>query len=58
MKRVVFLVDKEKKSIVEKFLNENGITFSYNDRFYFDIRTAIVTCIGLGILAVLAAVIF
>ena len=58
MKRVVFLIDKEKKSKVEKYLNDNGITFSYNDRFYFDIRTAVVTCIGAIILVILGSLIF
>lgn len=53
MKRVVFLIDKEKKSIVEKLLNEKGITFSYNDRFYFDVRTAVVTAIVVLILAII-----
>lgn len=53
MKRTVFLVDKSKKLQVEKYLNDNGITFSYNDRFYFDIRTAIATVIGGGILIVI-----
>jgi hypothetical protein len=58
MKRVVFLIDKTKKSIVEKFLNEKGITFSHNDRFYFDIRTAVVTCIGTVLLVILLSKIF
>jgi uncharacterized membrane protein len=53
MKRVVFLIDKEKKSIVEKFLNEKGIVFSYNNRFYFDVRTAIVTGIIVAIISIL-----
>jgi len=58
MKRVVFLIDKTKKELVEKLLNEKGIVFSYNDRFYFDIRTAVVTCIGTIILLILLNVIF
>ena len=58
MKRTVFLIDKTKKELVEKFLNEKGIVFSYNDRFYFDVRTAIVTCIGTIILVILLNAIF
>ncbi len=50
MKRTVFLIDSQKKADAEKLLNNAGITFSYNDRFYFDIRTAIVTAIGVVIL--------
>jgi len=57
-KRTVFLVDTKKKLQVEKFLIENGITFSYDDRFHFDVRTAIATGIVVTILAILFSLIF
>ena len=46
MKRIVFLIDKSRKEDAEGLLNRAGITFSYNDRFYFDVRTAVVTAIA------------
>lgn len=53
MKRTVFLIDKTKKELAEKLLNENGIVFSYNDRFHFDFRTAVVTAAVVAILTIL-----
>lgn len=58
MKRTVFLVDSEKKLKVEKFLLENGIIFSYDDRFHFDFRTAVVTGIVAVILTIVVTSIF
>ena len=52
MKRTVFLIDSEKKLQVEKYLNEKGITFSWDDRFHFDFRTAAVV----GIVAVIVII--
>ena len=42
MKRVVFLIDKEKKEMVKKFLDQNGITWSDSSRFRFDLGTGII----------------
>jgi len=58
MKRTVFLVDSEKKGKAEQLLNENGITFSYDDRFHFDFRTAVVTAASLILLAIVIISIF
>ena len=52
MKRTVFLIDSEKKLQVERYLNDNGITFDYDDRFHFDFRTAVVV----GIVAVIVII--
>ena len=56
MKRTVFLIDSEKKLQVEKYLNDNGITFSYDDRFHFDFRTAVVVGIVAAIVIILISV--
>lgn len=53
MKRTVFLIDSEKKLQAEKFLIENGITFSYDDRFHFDFRTAVVVGIVVAIISII-----
>ena len=51
MKRVVFFVDKEKKEMVKKFLDQNGITWSDETRFRFDLRTGIIAFVVGFILA-------
>jgi len=58
MKRTVFLIDKTKKGLVEKLLNEKGIVFSYNDRFYFDVRTAVIVFPVAVLLTLLAIYVF
>jgi hypothetical protein len=53
IKRSVFYVDETKREIVKQFLNLNQITWSGKGFFKFDLNTAVVTAMVMGILFIL-----
>jgi hypothetical protein len=57
MKRQLFLIDASKKEEVKQWLNQKGIVWSNEARFYWHWGTAVVTIIGLGALSLLFGII-
>ena len=58
MKRQLFLIDASKKEEVKQWLDQKGIVWSDEARFFWHWNTMVVTIIGIATVFLIFAIIF